>query len=696
MDLSEISRALTSGLKVFAVVDPLRLSQWAAKHFYLSAESSYVEKPWTAYWYQVAIMDAMSDDEIEKLDFVKSARTGYTKMLLAAMGYFAEHKHRNVIAWQPTDGDSDEFCVNELEPMIRDVPILWKCFPDFQAKNKNNTMNRKKFLYSVIHLKGGKAAKNYRRISADVAILDELDGFDKDVEGEGSPKKLSAKRVEGATFPKEIAGSTPKTKHLSLIEASADQAKLKFKPHVPCTSCSVMISIQWGGGKKKHGFKWFNNDANTVVHLCPHCNGPMTQQDYLAQGQHGRWIAQDGTWIDQDNNYRNTNDDIIAKPKHVAFYVWTAYSEMTTWVKIVEEYISAAEKEAAGDITEMKTFVNTTLGESFAESGEKTDESVLRARAEHYRLRTVQKGGLLLVAAVDVQDNRFEVTVYAVGRKEEMWATDYHVIDADPSIEADWDKLDEYLLLQFPHVCGSYLPIRAAAIDTGGHFTHEVYNFCRKRVSRRIFAIKGDSQEGRPIKSRASLQDVNWRGGRIKRGVKLWYIGTDTAKDLLFKRLALERPGPGYIHFSKELPDEFFSQMTAEERIKVKTSKGDSYRWVKTKARNEAWDCTVYCIFVCQMLDLYKYTEKQWDMLETEVQPRIMDMFNAPLVIYEAPVQTSELPQFEPVCPVEAKTATPPLPEPKLPEPAITQIAKPKAKPQSKFAKSGWSERGFK
>lgn len=694
MDLSELDRALTSGLKVFAVVDPMRLSQWAAKHFYLSVESSYVEQQWVAFWYQNAIMDAMSDDELEEVDFIKSARTGYTKMLLAAIGYFAEHKKRNLAVWQPTDSDSDEFCTIELEPMIRDVPILRKVFPDFLAKNKNNTMNRKKFLYSVVHLKGAKSAKNFRRISVDVALVDELDGCDRDVEGEGSVPKLAKKRVEGATFPKSIFGSTPKTKYLSMIEARAAEAKLRFQAHIPCKSCDQMITLQWGGKKKKYGFKYFNNDPETVVHICPHCSDSMTQQEYLVQTKSGRWIAQDGTWIDADNNYRNTDGEIIQKPKHVAFFIWTAYSEMTTWVKIVEEYISAENKEAAGDSAEMKTFVNTTLGESYAEESDKTDESALRKRAEPYRLRVVPHGGLILVSTVDVQDSRFEVVTYAVGYKEEMWCIDYTVIDADPSIEKEWDKLDDYLLLEFPHVYGGMLPIHAAAIDTGGHFTHEVYNFCRKRTARRIYAIKGESKEGCPVKSRASLQDVNWRGGRIKNGVKLWLVGTDTAKDNLYNRLNLASPGPGYIHFSNELPDDFFTQMAAEQRIKVKTSRGEVHRWVKVSQRNETWDCTVYSIFVCHMLDLNKFTDKQWQKLESKIQPRIIDLFSEPLTVSNKPLHTSAIVEKAELQSEEKiEEIKPPA---RLPAPAVKKAPKPKVSTKNQFASGDWADRGFK
>ena len=40
--------------------------------------------------------------------------------------------------------------------------------------------------------------------------MDELDGFDSDVEKEGSPDKLAWKRTEGAVYRKLVAGTTPK------------------------------------------------------------------------------------------------------------------------------------------------------------------------------------------------------------------------------------------------------------------------------------------------------------------------------------------------------------------------------------------------------------------------------------------------------------------------------------------------------
>jgi len=616
----------------------MRLSRWANKHFYLSAESSYVEKRWEAYPFQTGILDMMGHDGIEDFDFMKSARVGYTKMLMAATGYFAQHKRRNIVIYQPTDGDSDDFCKDEVEPMLRDVPIMRTVFPNVLRKHKDNTLQKKKGLGITLHLKGGTSAKNYRRISPDVMIQDELDAFVQDVEKEGSPRILGGKRVEGATFPKKIRGSTPKIKNFSMIEAGFNEAEKRFKFHIPCPHCDEKITLQWGGKDVAHGFKWVDNDPKTVRHACSECKTLFTQAEYFEVWERGVWIAQDGTWLDESDEYeiafRDSAGEFVPVPKSVGVFIWTSYSPQSTWEKIVSDYLAAVEKAKRGDDSELKSFINTTRGETWEADVEKTDESELMNRAEEYPVGVVPMGGLVLAAGVDVQANRFEVVTWAFGRGEEMWAVEYRKIDANPAVESEWEKLAEYLDKPIKHASGSMLKIESSAVDTGGHFTHQSYMFCRARKNN-TYAIKGDSQPGKAIKARRSWVDINHNGRSIKRGCKLWMVGTDTAKDLIFGRLSVAVPGSGFIHFSKGLPEEFYKQLVAEVRVMVRSKVSEHYRWIKKTAgiRNEVLDCTVYALFIAEVLGLSSYTQKRWDQLESIVQSPVRDLFADPPVI---------------------------------------------------------------
>ena len=135
-----IDKAVRAGLQAFRRPEPRRLSQWSNEHFYLSPESSYVEGRWECLSFQRGMMDVISNDDVQEVWFSKSARVGYTKIIMAASQYFAAHKKRNVAIWQPTDEDRDEFVKTEIDPAIRDNPEIIGIFPAFDKKSKHNTL----------------------------------------------------------------------------------------------------------------------------------------------------------------------------------------------------------------------------------------------------------------------------------------------------------------------------------------------------------------------------------------------------------------------------------------------------------------------------------------------------------------------------------------------------------------------------
>lgn len=695
-----LRETVARGLEALKVPEPLTLTQWAAKHFYLSAESSQKTQKWRAYGYQVGIMDAMSNDDIEEVDFQKSARLGYTKCLLAMMGYTAQHRRRNQAVWQPTDDDSDDFTKTEVEPMLRDVRIMREVFPAAMAKSKANTLQQKKFLGSVLKLRGGKAAGNFRRLTIAVAILDELDGFDWEIEKAGDPWTLAHKRLEGATFPKLICGTTPRIKGLSHIENRMSAAVVRMRYHTPCPLCGVEHPLEWGGKAKRHGFKWSAEaPESTTHHICPHCLAGYTQAQYLRVADAGAWVSECGQWRLTHNladparplsQWTTADGTPCMAPRHVGFHGWTALSPQVTWGAIVREFLDARTAFKNGMRGPLKAFVNETLGETWEDEVEKAEAHVLQRRAEAYPLLTVPAGGLVVAAGVDVQDNRFEVILWAFGRGEEMWAVGYIVLDANPADERDWHKLWQCLQTPLQHANGPLISIAGAGIDTGGHFTHQAYSFVHAYAQRspmRLIALKGSSKQGDPIKGKGAYQDINHAGRIVKRGVKLWMVGTDTAKDLFFGRLKVTQPGPGFVHFSAGLPVEFYKGLTAEVRVLARTATGDIYRWVNPKKqRNEALDGTVYAIFISHVLDLHRHTEREWLRLEQQLAPNLFEQAtpqqeSKPIAATASTASSSD--QFSQQITTHPAATTPPT----TPRRQATPLA------PSPFAPASWSAR---
>lgn len=113
------------------------------------------------------------------------------------------------------------------------------------------------------------------------------------------------------------------------------------------------------------------------------------------------------------------------------------------------------------------------------------------------------------------------------------------------------------------------------------------------RSPMRLLAIKGGSNPDRPILGKRAMLDVS-RRGRIHTGaVELFFVGTMAAKDQWYRQLAIAQPGPGYVHFCKSLPPEFFAGLASETR----DMDAPGARWTRFGTRSESLDCTVSAIF---------------------------------------------------------------------------------------------------
>lgn len=632
-----IKAAVRLGLESLRAEPPQRLSDWARDHFRLAGESSHTKGAWVAWAFQVGILDFMSDDQIEELDVMKAKRVGYTKMVTAYVCYNIAHRRRKQAIWQPTDDDRDSYVKSEIDPVLdplTGVPAVNRARRSGKGASEE-TIKYKPFRDSALHLLGGKASRAYRRITVAVSILDEISKFDRSVEKSGPPRGLARGRLEGAPYPKLVCGSTPLLKGLCHIEDAVEEAEGLVRFHIQCKHCDAEHPLIWGSKALAHGFKWTRGKPSTVHHVCPHCRKSITQADYMPGGTPvgGAWVCErTGKRYESDRVWRDSNGMPCRPPRTLGVHVWTAYSPQRAWSDIIEEFENALKALEKGDAGPMQLFVNETLGETWELAGERTDEHALQARAEPYKLCVVQRGALMLTAGVDVQRNRWEITVYGWGRGMESWVVDVVDIDGNPAVDEEWAPVLEYLQRRYPQECGGGLSIgiSASSIDSSDQ-TQAVYNWVSRaqHVLPNLRAIKGDGNDNVPILGPSSLQEINWRGRRVARGIKLWRVGVDTAKDLLLGQLSIAQPGPGYVHFSTELPREFYEQLTAEQRVLARINGREAYRWIKRRPRNEQLDNRNYALHAAMGQGLHKYTDAQWSRLEAAVQPAV-DLFSEP------------------------------------------------------------------
>ena len=588
-------RAAHKALQPLRAVVPLIGSEWADRYFYLSAESSGTEGRWKCYPYQVAILNWFTSDDIEEINFMKSRRVGYTKCLMAATACLIEQKNRNVAIWQPTDGDAHDFVTDEIEPMIRDVPVLGaklKC--QVGMKSRYNTLDKKMFHGATLDIKGGKSARNFRRMTKDVAIYDELSAFDADIDGEGSATEIGDGRLDQAPFPKSIRGSTPKIKGLCQIESAINGADMVFYRHVECPECLTLQRFEFAN------FLWESGKPETVVYKCRSCGARLQYRQYAEMDEAGRWQTLDGYYYsDKEDRFFDPEDKPIPKPRRIGACIWAAYSYLRPWSYFVDRWLAANREAKAGNITVLKSVVNTLLGETFQAKGETVNASALGQRGEDYLTRgTIPNGVLVITAGGDIQggvNSRIEIEIVGHGFESETWSLGYHVIPGDAERPEVWDHVDELLQKQFTREDGAVLRIEAVLIDSG-YLANEVYKFTGPRRRRNIYATKG-------VLTGTLCNKGTWQGDKNTGRAILRTVNVDDAKTIIFNRLRIDDPGPGYCHFPEHYTDQHFVQLTNEEKVEVR-KKGVlmGFEWRK-KGPNEQLDCRAYSMGALEFLN---------------------------------------------------------------------------------------------
>jgi len=598
--MNDLGKAIRLGLQSLYKEPPLTAVEWADKHFYLSSESSYQEGKWETAPFQRAILNAMGNDLIAVVNFTKSARVGYTKLLMANVGYKIQHKRRNVLAYSPTDSDAEGIMKRHVETMIRDVPVVLALAPWFGRKHRDATLTEKCFSNrKMLWWLGGKASGNYREKSPDEVIYDELSNFDTDIGGEGSPTFLGDKRLEGSTYKKSIRGSTPKKAESCQITKAAEESPHLLRYHIPCPHCGREQYLKWGGKDCAYGIKWEVNalgEAEQAWYICEHCTCVIRYHEAVEAAKEGRWICErTDIWTRDAMDWFDAAGESITTPRSMSFHIWTAYSLFCTWLDIVADWL-----KIKGDREKLITFTNTTLGEVWEDDqGERLDHEVLHARREVWQ-GEVPGRAVALTGGVDTQDDRLEGRVWAWGAGEECWLVRRWILTGDPASEELQKKAAIELHRQFTRVDGLVMRVERWCWDSGGSYTDEVYAASRKLGVHWVIPIQGANVYGKPIAS--------FPKKRNKHRVYLTEVGTDNAKELIYARLKLAvdygktqagEAQPGVVHLpaNDELCDEDeLKQLTSESKVPKIVKGRRVYRWDAKGRRNEALDCFVYAL----------------------------------------------------------------------------------------------------
>ncbi len=613
-DPARSARAMRSVLLAgFEPPPRLRVSEIAERDLVLSRE--YSKEPGAIRLARTPFlrepMDRLSpEDRAQTIVFMGPVQIGKTiigqAFIAAVVGYYPGP----MLVVTDTDTKAEEFSKYRLDMMIRDSPHLRSRVAVAKSRSRDNTIKLKTFPGGYLKLVGAQSASGLTSMTCRYVLLDEADDHKANVSYAGSSVSLAlGRQTTYGDMRKTLIVSSPKVKGDSEIEAWFERGDRR-RFWVPCPRCGEFQVLQWRD-PETGAFRlvWPKGRPEEARYICAHCGAAWENRDKNAFLPAGEWRAE--------------RPDLGENGTIASYALNALYSPvgMYSWAEMARQWEKATERVKAGDIEELRAFVNTRLAESFEEPGEQIDPNALANRLDP-DWDAVPAGVLCIVIGVDVQDDRVEVVTLGIGAGWEMWILAYNVILSDPLDRQTWTALDELVLRRWQTEDGRTLRAAATCVDSG-HRTQSVYDYARTRKKWGVRAIKGVGGPAKPIWDKAIR-----RAGKLKHQGQFYAVGTDTTKDKLHECLKVNLPGPKFLHVPARIPrtyPDWFEQLTAERKVnyREKGKEVRGWRLVTEGRRNEVLDTMVYALAAAYSVQMGRpgFFDARVEALAATVEP---------------------------------------------------------------------------
>ncbi len=586
----------------------MTISEWADRYMVLPEGSSEAGRfSSDTIPYQKAIMDAITDPEVTDVSVMSSAQVGKTTIIMCGIAYYIDYEPTTQMLVMPTLNDGEKFSKTRFSRMIEDIPQLASKVADAKTRNSNNTIMLKIYPGGSISIGGANSPSSLASDPRRIIWLDEVDRFPESAGSEGNPIKLAEKRATSYWNKKHIKTSTPTIAGRSKIEDAYNDGSME----VWCVQCMEC------GAWQPYSFK--RVDFRSVSMACAECGVLIPEREW--KDSNHKWIAMHPE-----------------RKKKRSFRLNELASPFADWEEIIADFKKANDRlKRFHDPEDMKVFVNTVLGETWDETkyvDNAVDEDTIEKGAEKYAAE-IPDGVLLLTAAVDVQDNRFEVEIRGWARGYETWGIYKTEIYGELITDEPWDRLEAYLSRPLHFGNGAELNIAGFTVDTGGHFTNKTYKWIKKmkEKGKKCHGVKGYAgKPDIPLLYKKTIVDIkeekNGKEVVVDRTL-IHIIGVDSGKEDITNRLKIKKAGAGCCHFpagdGRGYDGEYYKGLTSESKVTRKVKGVMKTVWVKKSgARNEPLDLFNYNYAAVELL------RPDWDKLEEKLKKGVNYMKSKP------------------------------------------------------------------
>ena len=650
-----LARAMADVLKP---PQPMLPSQWAVANLVVP-DGPKAGEPWSLELtpYIREPLDMLGPESpVNEIAVRKSAQTGFTTLLIAAVGHTIDRDPCRMMVIQPTDAALSDFNRDKLQPAIDSSKALAaKVAAQTSRSATGSTTYSKRYPGGSLTLAIATSAADLRSKTIKKLLRDEIDQYPDDLDGQGDPLEISDGRLMSFLAQgdwKKADISTPTIKGGSKIDRRFEQGDQRFW-RFPCPHCGEEFGFEWGSN-----FLFSREFPHKAHYSAPCCGSIIEAHEKNSLVRRGRWVAT----IEEPGRFPSYHFDALSSP-------------FVPWDEVAKAFVAAGDDES-----KIKTFWNLWLGLAYEIRGDAPDHVRLMERREDHPPRGHVPGdGLMLIAAADVQMRGIWYLVKAITADRRSYVVEALYLDGDTSSPdgESFQLLRRELDREFPDAFGNLRRIDSLGVDSG-YRSHVVYAWSRANQRLHphtgrdvVLCLKGRDGWGLPAIGTPSLVDITLAGKKIKKGAKLWAVGTWPLKGAFYEDLrregrkaGREKDPPGYCHFGAWLDENFFRQLTAEyladERFRGQTRRVWKIRG--SEKDNHFLDCEVYVRALAEYLGLSRMTSDDWAKL---AERHGLSITAAPLFAASPDHEPASAPALAP--PPEAAPAPPPVAKPPAP-----------------------------
>lgn len=561
-------------MALFRPPTKMTIAEWATTYRYLPRGTSPEPGPYTFTRTPFAQgpMEAITDPNNGETVLVMGKQLTKTSILENCIGYFMHLDPSPILVVQPSLDMAKKFSKKKIAMMIKACQVLRDKVGSTRTRDSGNTVLVKMFHGGSLTIAGANSPLSFRQESMRVVIQDDIDGFPQSAGTEGDPCDLADGRAENYHDAIFVKASTPTVKGSSRIMKAFENTDQSYF-YVPCLRCGCWQVLKWCQ------VRWPKDEPQNACYVCEGCKSELSDFERIRMITQGQW--------------RST----IAHRRRRGFHLSGLYrmmglkeKEFTSYLhQFAVQFLDANQKGRES----IKSWTNTFLAETWEEKGAKPIEiHPIMERSEAYTPATLPEGVIIALAAVDVQKRWLQAEVMGIGLNDETWGIETRMFGGDTENDTVWNELKKHLLSKrYRRSDGMEVTIHATAIDAR-HKGDRVRAFIKNAGIPRLYAVFGiEGQDG------GALYQESKRHAS-------YAINTKECKNIIYSRLAIESPGPRFMHFptGEGYDEEFYNQLTAEVLETFYQYGFAKTRYVKKRDRNESLDIRVYLTALVSLL----------------------------------------------------------------------------------------------